>query len=278
MDFEKIKSAAEDIKLTDAEKENIILLCEESKKTKKKSRFVPVAAAAAAAVFAVIVFSPGFLFKASEADKNYAPQENAVADEENYGFLADSYDGAQGVIVQSSTTGNSDFENDIGGGVITVQKYRAAFYSVPASFVNLVGKETFFAWRETIDATSTAETMVMSQFIQHFGITREQFDKANLKWAKGVRDNLYGIPCINPKDYANQETDEVFNGDIIFTFDNDLIREYYLSPDYPYLYDIEFEEAVKRGEYTSQTEDWVDIEAMEAEIIAKYGEAEIVTQ
>ncbi len=275
MDFEKIKAAAEEIKLSDAEKEKIILMCEESKKTKKKSRFVPIATAAAVAVFAFVIFSPGFLLKASESD-NFAPQENAAAND--YEFFADSYDGAQGIIVQSSSTENSDFKNDAGGGVITVQKYRAAFYSVPASFVNLVGKETFFAWRETIDATSTAETMVMSQFIQHFGITREQFDKANLKWARGVRDNLYGIPCINPKDYANQETDEVFNGDIIFTFDDDLIREYYLSPDYPYLYDIEFEEAVEKGEYTSQTEEWVDVEAMEAEIIAKYGETEIVTQ
>ena len=180
--------------------------------------------------------------------------------------------------VNNQSTSNyisSTFE-DVGGGVMKVHKYRAMFYSVPAPFVNLVGKENFFAWRETIDATSTAETMVMSQFIQHFGITKEQFDKANLEWAKGIRDNLDGIPCINPKDYANQITDEVFNGDIIFTFDDDLIREYYLSPDYPYLYDIEFEEAVARGEYTSQTEEWVDIEAMEAEIIAKYGEAEIV--
>lgn len=168
-------------------------------------------------------------------------------------------------------------ESDVGGGIMKVHKYRAMFYSVPAPFVNLVGKEVFFAWRETIDATSTAKTMVMAQFIQHFGITREQFDKANLEWAKGVRDNLDGIPCINPKDYANQITDEIFNGDIIFTFDDDLIREYYLSPDYPYLYDIEFEEAVANGEYISQTEEWVDVEQMEAEIIAKYGEAEIVT-
>lgn len=185
---------------------------------------------------------------------------------------------------QISTTGNtfyqqpSNNESDIGGGVITVQKYRSAFYSVPAPFINLVGKEVFFTWRETIDATATAETMVMSQFVQHFGITKEQFDKANLEWTKGVRDNLFGVPCINPKDYANQEDDEVYNADIIFTFDNDLIREYYLSPDYPYLYDIEFEEAVKRGEYTSQTEVWVDVEAMEAEIIAKYGETEIVPE
>lgn len=172
---------------------------------------------------------------------------------------------------------SSTFE-DVGGGVLKVHKYRAMFYSVPAPFVNLVGKEVFFAWRETIDATSTAETMVMSQFVQHFGITREQFDKANLEWAKGIRDDLDGVPCINPKDYANQITDEVFNADIIFTFDDDLIREYYLSPDYPYLYDIEFEEAVARGEYTSQTEEWVDVEAMEAEIVARYGKVEIITE
>lgn len=185
------------------------------------------------------------------------------------------------LISTTSTLSNQQItnnESDVGGGVLRAYKYRDMFYGVPVSFVNLVGKETYFQWEETIDATSTAETMVMSQFVQHFGITREQFDKANLEWAKGIRDNLHGVPCINPKDYANQMTDEVFNADIIFSFDDDLIREYYLSPDYPYLYDIEFEEAVERGEYTSQTEEWVDVEAMEAEIIAKYGEAEIVTE
>lgn len=168
--------------------------------------------------------------------------------------------------------------NDVGGGIITVQKYRHRFYSVPEPFISLVDRNAYFEWENTIDVTSTAETMVMSQFIQHFGITRELFDKANLEWAKIVKDKLFGFPCINPKDYANQEDDEIYNADIIFTFDDDLIREYYLSPDYPYLYDIEFEEAVARGEYTSQTEEWVDIEQMEAEIIAKYGEAEIVAE
>ena len=276
VDFEKIKTAAEDIKLTDTEKENIILLCEESKKTKKKSRFVPVAAAAAVAVFAFVIFSPGFLLKASEADKNFAPQENAVAND--YELLADSIDDAAGVIVQSSTTENPDFKNDEGGGVITVQKYRHKFYSVPGTFIDYVDRDDYYEWLLTIDHTSTAEVMVIKQFVQHFNITREQFDRANLEYAKRIQNKLGGSPCINPKDYANQEDDEVYNADIIFTFDDDLIREYYLSPDYPYLYDIEFEEAVARGEYTSQTEEWIDIEEMEAEISAKYGEAEIVTQ
>ena len=168
--------------------------------------------------------------------------------------------------------------NDVGGGIITVQKYRHRFYSVPGPFIDYVDRDEYYEWLLTIDHTSTAEIMVIKQFIQHFGITREQFDKANLECAKRIQDKLNGTPCISPKDYANQEDDEIYNADIIFTFDDDLIREYYLSPDYPYLYDIEFEEAVARGEYTSQTEEWVDIEQMEAEIIAKYGEAEIVAE
>ena len=128
------------------------------------------------------------------------------------------------LISTTSTLSNQQItnnESDVGGGVLRVYKYRDMFYGVPVYFVNLVGKETYFQWEETIDATSTAETMVMSQFVQHFGITREQFDKANLEWAKGIRDNLHGVPCINPKDYANQMTDEVFNADIIFSFDDD---------------------------------------------------------
>ena len=120
--------------------------------------------------------------------------------------------------------------------------------------------------------------MVIKQFIQHFGITREQFDKANLECARRIQNQLGGKPCINPKDYANQEDDEVYNAEVIFTFDDNLIREYYLSPDYPYIFDFEYEEAVANGKYTSKTEKWIDIEQMEAEIIAKYGEAEIVAE
>ena len=83
---------------------------------------------------------------------------------------------------------------------------------------------------------------------------------------------------MRPLDYENQQTYEIYNADIIYTFDDEIINEYYLTPDYPYCADFEYESAVKRGEYTSQTEEWVDVEALEAEIIAKYGEAEIVTE
>ena len=163
-----------------------------------------------------------------------------------------------------------------GGGMITVQKYRTRFYSIPGVFADLVGRDNYYEWINTVDYTESAEKMVMLQFIQYFGISREQFDKANLQFAKIVRDDLDGRPCMNPKDYANQIDDEIFNGDVIFTFDDVVINEYYLSPEYPYLYAFEYDEAVEKGEYSSQTEVWVDVEQMEAEIIAKYGETEQV--
>ena len=62
------------------------------------------------------------------------------------------------------------------------------------------------------------------------------------------------------------------------TFDDQIINEYYLSREYPFVYESEFEQAVASGEYTPRTEVWIDVEEMEAEIIAKYGEAENVTE
>lgn len=177
---------------------------------------------------------------------------------------------------EQATNGQENISKDVGGGMITVQKYRTRFYSIPGVFADLVGRDNYYEWINTVDYTESAEKMVMLQFIQYFGISREQFDKANLQFAKIVRDDLDGRPCMNPKDYANQIDDEIFNGDVIFTFDDAVINEYYLSPEYPYLYAFEYDEAVEKGEYLSQTEVWVDVEQMETEIIAKYGEVEQV--
>lgn len=171
---------------------------------------------------------------------------------------------------------SDEHDEGYGGGIITVQKYRSCYYSIPSTFVELVGREVYYEWINTVDYTESAEKMIMLQFIQHFDISREQFDKANYKIAKIILEELDGRPCMNPKDYANQICDEIYNGDIIYTFDDAIINAYYLSPEYPYLYSSEYDEAVEIGEYTSQTEEWVDVEQMEAEIIAKYGETEQV--
>ncbi len=172
----------------------------------------------------------------------------------------------------------TEYTEDLGGGTIKVQKYRAIYYNIPAPFADLVGRTSYWEWYDNFILTDTSDKMLMPYFIEHFNITREQFDKANLEWAKGIHNNFNIKPCIYPKDYANQMFGEVYNAEIIFTFDDDLINEYYLSPNYPYIYVVDYEKAVANGEYTPQTEVWVDIEQMEAEIIAKYGETEIVLE
>ena len=58
----------------------------------------------------------------------------------------------------------------------------------------------------------------MKNFIEYFDIPRESFDKANLEWAKVILNKMGSQPNMNPKDFANQETDEVYNADIKYTF------------------------------------------------------------
>lgn len=166
---------------------------------------------------------------------------------------------------------NSD---DSGGGYITSSKYRQCYYDVPYDFVMLVGEEEFDRWYDEIYEFNPDKSQIVS-FVQYFNISKEDFEKTNLQMAKSFAEFN---PTMRPLDYENQQTYEIYNADIVYTFDDEIINEYYLTPDYPYCADFEYEAAVKRGEYTSQTEEWVDIEQMEAEIIAKYGEAEIVPE
>lgn len=165
-------------------------------------------------------------------------------------------------------------KTDNGGGYIESGKYRQCYYDVPYDFIVLVGEEEYEKWYDEIYEFNSDKSQFVS-FIQHFNISKEVFEKTNLQMAKSFAEFN---PTMKPMDYENQQTYEVYNADIIYTFDDEVINEYYLTPDYPYCADFEYEAAVARGEYTSQTEEWVDIEAMEAEIIAKYGEAEIVTE
>ena len=77
MDFEKIKSAVEDITLSEAQKQAIISECA---KAKKKSR-APIYAVAAAAAMLILVFSPGYC--------NNIAESTATSDFRN--FEADGY-------------------------------------------------------------------------------------------------------------------------------------------------------------------------------------------
>ena len=168
-------------------------------------------------------------------------------------------------------------DNNQGGAIIEARKYRVRYYSIPGPFADLVGREECYDWEtEYAQNIILSNRMLIVDFIKHFDISKENFEKANLQLAKALGKN--NKMMMNPLDYTNQEIYEVFNADIIYTFDDEIINEYYLSHDYPYLYEHEYEEALEAGVYQTRTTDWVDIEQMEADIIAKYGEAEIVTE
>ncbi len=175
---------------------------------------------------------------------------------------------------QADNSKKDETKTDNGGGYIESGKYRQRYYNVPYDFIVLVSEEEYEKWYDEIYEFNPDKSQVVS-FVQYFNISKEVFEKTNLQMAKSFAEFN---PTMRPLDYENQQTYEIYNADIIYTFDDEIINEYYLTPDYPYCADFEYEAAVKRGEYTSQTEEWVDIEEMEAEIIAKYGEAEIVTE
>ncbi len=169
---------------------------------------------------------------------------------------------------------------DTGGGEILPRKYRNNYYQVPSFFVSLVDKNEFVEWEREYYLNNNPDDkniMVMVGFIKEFNISKENFEKANLEYAKFI-DEVYSGICLNPQDYADQEMQEIYNTEIIYTFNNSLINEYYMGANYAFLNEYEYDEAVASGEYTPRTEVWIDVEAMEAEIIEKYGEAENVTE
>lgn len=166
-------------------------------------------------------------------------------------------------------------DNGEGGGEILPRKYRNNYYQIPAFFAEIVNQDIFSAWEKEYYANNYSDdtnVMVMVDFIKEFDISKEDFERANLKYAYFI-DEVYSHICLDPQDYADQEFQEIYNTEIIYTFDNDLINEYYLGIDYPFLNEYQYIEAVEAGTYETRTTEFINIEQMEAEIIAKYGEA-----
>ncbi len=180
----------------------------------------------------------------------------------------------------SNTNENESFVKDKGGAEIVPRKYRTRYYNVPYQFAQLVGVERYWEWSDLYNTENPDDTneMVIKKFVQYFNISREQFEKANLAFAKVLAEGVDIDIFLNPKDYADQEIYEIYNSDIIYTFDDEIINEYYTTPNYSFGWKLEYETALENGTYETRTTDWIDIEQMEAEIIAKYGEAEIVTE
>lgn len=219
MDFERIKPAAEEIKLSEIQQERIINACENHKKKKFNYKlWIPVAAA-----LFVVIFSPGFIFKAgSKANDMAAPENgkgfyNYAADEEEY--IVENYlaDGNGCVQNQSITIETKPLFNS---GV-----FRKIYSVIPSQFIWLVDYEEYENWKTTVNA---ADGMAMLQFVEHFGITREEFDSANDAYEAYINSVNENSIQEKPENKAEEEL-EIFNAEIIYSFDKEKINEYYLA-------------------------------------------------
>jgi len=100
-------------------------------------------------------------------------------------------------------------------------RFRAAFYHVSGGFIGLVDSDEASAWLQTV-GNEAFEVMTLMRFVQHFNISREDFD-AVVDRMRAIHENQNARGVID----INSEWYELPNADIIFTFDDDIIRYFY---------------------------------------------------
>lgn len=193
MDFERIRPAVEEINLSDSQATHILEICKDKKRKKNHNYWIPVATAAA---IAVIALSPSFFINiigAKSANDAECPEKYYYAENGN-GILADVED-----YYYSDNSSSSDTKASQG----VCQFFKPQIYAlVPRQFSSLVGEKEYDEFLAQSDLT---KGMIIVQFVEYFGITREEFDAAN----------------------KDENGEEIFNADIIYTFDREQIDEYY---------------------------------------------------
>ncbi len=231
MDFEKIKPAVDEIQLNEIQQERIIEACEKHKK--KSFNYKLWISVAAAAVFAVVIFSPGFIFRAEKSADNMAAE--APENGKGFGYLADSYEGDVNdeevyVAVEDCVTQiRVSVQNQ--SAAVTLDRlfnsgvYRKIYSVIPSQFVWLVDSEEYDNWSQTVTASGG---MAMLQFVEHFGITREEFESANEAYAAYINSTSGYSILGKPASEAEEEV-EIFNAEVIYSFDKEKINRYYLA-------------------------------------------------
>ena len=191
-----------------------------------------------------LVFSLFLIFAACTQLNEPDNTEPYVSSEQTENTSSENSDIAE--LTDTQTTANSTeittlLAEPVGGSDddyfgIRKYKYRYNYYRITAPFVEIVGDEAYDKWINSNPAFSSKDLdeMLMVSYIKHFNITREQFDEANRNREIFFEENnmtMLTYPFENNGEYSYEdEAYEIYNADIIFTFDNDIINEYYARP------------------------------------------------
>ncbi|MBQ2903135.1 MAG: hypothetical protein IJE48_01925 [Clostridia bacterium] len=225
-DFDKLREAAEEIKLDDLQKQRILEACKGKKR--RRINYTAVAGIAAALIVTVVVFSPGFLMKAKEADSavnEAAVEDYHAADQEMQVILSD---GAYSQHSAESGNGSADNKYAYTAGVCTdiifeAGGFRSIYSIIPQSFINLVDRDEYDLW---VSDVSAENGMAIVQFKDYFGISQEAFDEANKSYAKYI-SGLYGVMPLYCTTVEENEKYEIFRTDLIYSSDREAVDEYY---------------------------------------------------
>ena len=226
-DFDKLREAAEEIKLDDLQKQRILEACKGKKR--RRINYTAVAGIAAVLVVTLAAFSPGFLFRAGMADKaanEAAPENYYAADQEAAEEDGLFYDEVYSQ--HSASAGNGDGKytytvDECTQIIFDAEDYRSIYSLIPQSFINLVDLTEFNEWAEN----ATAENgMAIVQFKDYFGISQEAFDEANKSYAKYI-SGLYGVMPLYCTTVKENEKYEIFRTDLIYSSDREAVDEYY---------------------------------------------------
>lgn len=225
--FEKLQRSQDGIKLSDDEKERLISACRTEPARQKRSarkRVIAISAAAAAIAITALFAVPNMLLAGSKGS-------DSASQEKGDGLY--SYDESLDRYVGSN---NQEQAADVSTGILQ-PLYRTIYYSIPQQFIDLADEDEYERW---CGSQNTYDGMAIVGFIRHFGISKEEFDKANELYVASLAEE-YGVsPLLLPADYPEQEDYEVFNSDIIYSGDDERISEYYLKKEYPYQSEAEF--------------------------------------
>lgn len=220
MDFDKIKPAAEEISLDELQKERILAACRKTKRKKNNYKiWIPVAAAA---VFAVVLISPGFIFRAKSSNDAAESFNNSPLADQEIGFDAaeqEIFDAESGNGFYYSATLSS-------ASLFGSNGYRRIYSIIPEQFTWLVDSAEYKRWKNGVKASGG---MAMLQFVEHFGITREDFDTANEAYAAYLDSSYLQGHIKKIPESSEEEEREIFNADIIYSFDREKIDEYYAA-------------------------------------------------
>ncbi len=105
------------------------------------------------------------------------------------------------------------------------RSYRLVYYQIQGEFAELLNEEEFADYMEWADQKAKEDgygefqnEMFLVSFIKRYNIPREKFDQAVAKYVAYCNDAGWDL---------SNEQNEAPNGDVIYTFDNEIINRYY---------------------------------------------------